>query len=203
MALAVAVVALIVPPDPNRDTPVTVRNAARGTAPTTKPNQPRLPDYVSTDGTRFFLRARSGSNKTVFVTTVLSTDTPQVVSDEGRPLTVVGYDPELGLVALTSPDASLRGPAFASASASSPRRGTKVVLHGTTVGQATIGMSVTSNPDRFIPLESVANFGTGSSTPSGIVTDIEGQFLGLYIHRGDARGFVPLAAIKVFVSQFR
>lgn len=192
LALVIALVALVVPPSAQRESPSQVRNAAVAT-PARADDIRTLPGLMTADGRRFvFAITAPATANQLFVTTGAVSGVDVDVDGRRVPLTVVSRAG--GLTLLTGSAVAPRSMPIGSAPISVPTIGTKVVVSGQNSISAVIGISVNSDSRSFVPLAGDI-LGT-DAIESSVVQDGAGHVLGLYTERDGSRGFVPISVIK-------
>lgn len=195
LALIVAVVALVVPRDAQRESTPTVRNAAGVATRGATATDAAPPGFLVDDGSRFVI-AVDHADRTFLV----SINQPEEY-DEEYDLEVIARDEDLGLVVLAggNPPRS----SVVATSTVAPASGTDVIVRTgpETSGDvaAVIGIAVKSDTSRFVPLGGdVANVDVPEAA---VVVDPAGKALGLFTTRDGANGFVPMAAVESLLSR--
>ncbi|MEY2641900.1 MAG: hypothetical protein RLZZ368_547 [Actinomycetota bacterium] len=199
LALIVAVVALVVPRDAQRESTPTVRNAAGVTTRGATATDAAPPGFLVDDGSRFVI-AVDHADRTFLVSTNQPEEYDEVY-DEEYDLEVIARDEDLGLVVLAggNPPRS----SVVATSTVAPASGTDVIVRTgpETSGDvaAVIGIAVKSDTSRFVPLGGdVANVDVPEAA---VVVDPAGKALGLFTTREGAIGFVPMAAVESLLSR--
>ena len=148
---------------------------------------------------------RPPNAETLFVTTasILGADRPLLLTTKAGsliPLSVAGHDPRSGLSLLRS---MLRIRATGSvdvARQTTTSPGTPMVLHGRIEHRVKVGLRVASDSsDPFVPFD--VDGTTKNVVDAAPVTDLDGRFAGLFVHRNGAVGVVPVSAIVAFVER--
>lgn len=191
LALIVAVVALVVPRDAQRESTPTVRNAAGVTTRGATATDAAPPGFLVDAGSRFVI-AVDHADRTFLV----STNQPKEYD-----LEVIARDDDLGLVILTG--GSTPPSSVVATSTIAPASGTDVIVRTgpETSGDvaAVISIAVTSDTSRFVPLGGDV---TNVDVPeAAVVVDPAGKALGLFTTRDGAIGFVPMAAVESLLSR--
>jgi hypothetical protein len=198
LAIVVALVALVVPPNARRESVQQIRNAAPSDSPRATDDSRRPPGLLTTDGSRFVLALPPSSGMSgLFVTTGDASNV--VVDDDGRSvaLSVVRRDDANGITLLRA-EWSVVGKASSEWSTiDDPAPGTPVVVRGDDDVSAVVGIAVTTDTERFVPL--AGDFSTTKVTESSVVVDEAGLVLGLFAAHDDAYGYVPVSVIDDLV----
>ncbi len=220
--LSMALVVLVLPRTAGRENlpvaaspasstlPVATRNAALGVAALDQLGHTYLLPVTVLPTDLFSAESRpsvtDGTTDTMFVSSFRTLDVARRVTlptPAGSliPLEVTYHEPLTGLSLLRS---RLRVPASRSkvvvASRPITAAGTTMILHGPTEHRVKVGLRITAGTsDSFIPFEVDAV--TRSFTDAAPVTDIDGRFAGLFVHRNGAVGVVPVSAIVSFVER--
>jgi len=191
LALIVAVVALVVPRDAQRESTPTVRNASAVVTTPTSANDPTPPGFLVDDGSQFVVSVDLDGR-----TFLVSTNEPNQAD-----LRVVARDEDLGLVVLAGGTPS-KSPVVATSS-ETPASGTDVIVRTGPEESgdvaAVIGIAVNSDVSRFVPLG--GDVARVDVPEASLVLDTEGKGLGLFTARGGAIGFVPMAAVESLLSR--
>lgn len=117
------------------------------------------------------------------------------------PLVVAHHDAQSGLSLLRS-TLPLRTSRAAVDVARKPATaaGTTMVLHGSAEHRVKVGLRVAStSSDSFVPFD--VDDVTKNFVDAAPVTDVDGHFVGLFVHRDGAVGVVPVSAIVSFVER--
>ncbi len=202
LGLVVGLVALVIPREGPREALPSVRNAAGSAADKTPSELIEAPGFFIVDGGRFVLAVNDGTED-LFVTTgdVTSRDADTIVVDiDGRPvqLRVIDLDEELGITVLRA-DTRVDVSVAYETSTVAPDVGSRVTVGAGNTIDASVGVSVNFDPTTFVPLAGeVLMVDVAEASP---VKDTDGRIVGLFTSRGDAKGYVPISAVNMSLSQ--
>lgn len=213
-AVVFALVAIVVPPGTDRETTPDAKRTASAestsstgsTAPAA--DQPFLPGFLTSDGRRFVLALRDRvSGRTRFVTTgnvarafIIDAFNDQAFTDRfGRHIVLTPSKRTDDITVFTT-DSPLRTTVRLEWSAiRDPSPGTKVIVRGRTDVSAVVGIAITADTRRFVPLG--GDFFAASVAESSPVEDADGHVLGLYTERDGAHGYIPRSVIEDLLSR--
>lgn len=192
LALVLAIVALIMPRDAQREASPGVRNGAKTAVRGASNNPVPYPGVLADDGSRFRI-AVEHAGRVVLVSTDVGTQSGSTIAlrDEKLGLVVVDDDVPAGTTAVGTERAE------------PPAPGTDVVVRtGSQVEAdipARVGIALTSDPRRFIPLG--GDVLSRAVPEAALVVDVNGRPLGLYTARNGAQGFIPMSALDSLLSR--
>jgi hypothetical protein len=204
LGVIAALVALVLPREAPRESLPITRNAALTTSPSpafapSRAESP-TPGAVTVNGDRFVLAVDTSSG-TRFVTAGVEGDVVITVDDRRVVLGTIETDSALGVSVLRGDAVTTFDEPLTPSPDVSPPVGTSVVVRGAYPVAASIGVSMTTDTNSFVPLAGdVLAVDVLASAP---VEDLSGRLLGLYTERDGARGYVPFDAIDVLLSRSR
>lgn len=202
LGFVAGLVALVMPREAPREAQPFVRNAAIATPDKSSSHLTDTPGFFIVDDGRFVLAVNDGTED-LFVTTgdVTSGATGAIVVDiDGRPvqLRVVDFDEELGITVLRT-DTQVDVSVALETSTVAPAVGSRVTVGASKPTDASVGVSISFDPKTFVPLAGeVLTVDVAEASP---VKDTDGRVVGLFTRRGDAKGYVPISAVDMSLSQ--
>lgn len=200
LGVIAALVALVLPREAPRELLPITRNAALTPSLAPSMAESLTPGAVTVDGDRFVLAVDTSSG-TRFVTAGVDGDVVITVDDRRVALETIETDSALGVSVLRGDAVTTFEQSLAPAPDVSPPVGTSVVVRGAYPVAASVGVSMTTDTNSFVPLAGdVLAVDVLASAP---VEDLSGRLLGLYTERDGARGYVPFDAIDVLLSRSR
>lgn len=213
-AIVFSLVAIVVPPDTDHESAPDAKRAASAasmaSAESTEPgaDSSSLPGFLTRDGRRFVLALHDPARgRTRIVTTgnvtrafIIDAFDDHAFTDRFGRQTVLTTGKRTDDITVFETDTPLRTTLQPDWSAMhDPSPGTNVVVRGRTDVSAVVGIAITTDTRRFVPL--AGDVLTASVAESSPVEDADGHVLGLYTERDGARGYIPRSVIEDLLSR--